>query len=302
MKRIRAHVVILFLLFSVCTPTAISQECGGTERWAVKDGTDTAAAQLDFANIQNATVPQLVKIKQPKIPNDNTTRVVPQEARVVRVKAHLIQWKHEDDDDYHLVLTDETEQFTPGHGRPTGHSLIGEIPNVDCLAGASGQFGDHSPLVNVSGGSGLGIANARQQIEAQFPDADFSGGWNDAGGVEVEVVGVQFFDRAHGQVGRAPNNLELHPIVSISFSLNPQELLAAAPAPARHAAALSTPGSHQAQSASALLISDPNTGETAAVTEEKALKVAVTSSGTSGVLKPGTASQDLGFPKTLTVC
>lgn len=73
------------------------------------------------------------------------------------------------------------------------------------------------------------MATARRVFEAAFPNADYKGGWNDAGGVTVDIIGVGFFDRAHRQTGRAPNNIEIHPILAIRFVQQPANLLAAAP-------------------------------------------------------------------------
>jgi hypothetical protein len=115
-------------------------------------------------------------------------------------------------------MTDDTLRFTEGRGTPTGHSVIGEIPDPDCLSGTHGNFGNASPFLPTNPNSPLSILAARKAIEAQFPDAVFDGSWNDAGGIPVEVVGVGYFDPAHGQVGRAPNNIEIHPILSITFS------------------------------------------------------------------------------------
>jgi hypothetical protein len=42
----------------------------------------------------------------------------------------------------------------------------------------------------------------------------------------VRITGVVFFDRQHNQVGRAPNGLELHPLLDIVF--NPPGILASA--------------------------------------------------------------------------
>jgi hypothetical protein len=33
----------------------------------------------------------------------------------------------------------------------------------------------------------------------------------------VTVTGVGFFDFAHGQIGRAPNSTELHPVIRFEF-------------------------------------------------------------------------------------
>src|SRR6516164_6536535 len=59
--------------------------------------------------------------------------------------------------------------------------------------------------------------SARQTMDQRFPNADQSGKWNDGAGAPVEITGIGFFDRPHGQVGRAPNNIEIHPILSIQF-------------------------------------------------------------------------------------
>lgn len=154
----------------------------------------------------------------------------------------------------------------------------------------------------------MGIDVARQQMNEAFPNADLTGQWNDAGGVHVEVVGVTFYDRAHGQVSRAPNNLEIHPIVSIKFLDNPAAVLrpnVAGRVAARAAGGAPVVGARQFApiTTSAVSITDPKTGETATINEDRALVVAPSErSGRSGALRDGVPSADLGFPKTLTVC
>jgi hypothetical protein len=41
--------------------------------------------------------------------------------------------------------------------------------------------------------------------------------WNDGADALVEITGIGFFDRPRGQIGRAPNNFEIHPILAIRF-------------------------------------------------------------------------------------
>ena len=206
----------LFLLMFFLAGTSAAQNCGGTERWGPKDGTDQQAANIDLTNITPATVADLLAIHQPQFPSqgDNTTRIVPDETHVYRVQARLVKWGHESDDDYHLVLTDDTLKYTDETAHPpippTGHSFIGEVPDPSCFSGSDGSFGSQTPFAD-------GIISARQTMDHRFPNADQSGKWNDGAGAPVEITGIGFFDRPHGQLGRAPNNIEIHPILSIRF-------------------------------------------------------------------------------------
>ena len=246
MKFLKAPAIQIACIFIASLAFA---ECGGTERWGVKDGTDPDASHVDLSNITPISIDDLIHNQEPHLPpvGDNETRL-PQETHVYRVQARLVKWKEEagetGDSDFHLVLTDDTLKYTKPHENPTGHSFIGEIPDPDCLAGAHGNFGTSSPFLPVSSNTPLGIAGARNAIKAQFPDAVFDGGWNEAGGIPVEIVGVGYFDPPHGQVGRAPNNIEIHPILSITFPEQNDFLLAHAATPpvvTAHAAAAATP-------------------------------------------------------------
>jgi hypothetical protein len=144
------------------------------------------------------------------------------------VQARLAKWRHESDGDYHLVLTDDALNYTDESANPpvppTGHSFIGEVPDPSCFSGSDGSFGSQTPFAN-------GIALARQTMNQRFPNADQSGGWNYGAGVPVEITGVGFFDRPHNQTGRAPNNIEIHPILSIRFLDQPNPATSPTPTP-----------------------------------------------------------------------
>jgi hypothetical protein len=219
----------LFLLMLFLAGTAAAQNCGGKERWGPKDGTDSQAQNIDLTNITPEAVTDLVTIHQPQLPGDNTTRIVPDETHVYRVQARLVKWKHElNDDDYHLVLTDDTLNFTDETANPpvppTGHSFIGEVPNPNCFSGRDGSFGSQTPFAD-------GITSARQTMDQRFPNADQSGAWNDGADAQVEITGIGFFDRPHQQTGRAPNNIEIHPVLSIRFLEQPTPATSPTPTP-----------------------------------------------------------------------
>jgi hypothetical protein len=155
-------------------------------------------------------------------------RSIPDETHVYRVQARLAKWKHESDGDYHLVLTDDTLSYGDEGANPpvppTGHSFIGEMPDPNCLSGSDGSFGSQTPFAD-------GMISARQAMEQRFPNPDQSGAWNDGAGAPVEITGIGFFDRPHKQAGRAPNNIEIHPILSIRFLDHPTPSTSPTPTP-----------------------------------------------------------------------
>ena len=126
------------------------------------------------------------------------------------------------------MLTDDALNYTDESANPpvppTGHSFIGEVPDPSCFSGSDGSFGWQTPFAN-------GIALARQTMNQRFPNADQSGGWNYGAGVPVEITGVGFFDRPYNQTGRAPNNIEIHRILSIRFLEQPSPTPTPTPTP-----------------------------------------------------------------------
>src|SRR5262249_26156177 len=63
------------------------------------------------------------------------------------------------------------------------------------------------------------LHDVRAKFEGQFPN--IIDDWNDAGAIPVTIIGVRFFDFAHNQAGRAPNIVEIHPILNIEFGTPP---------------------------------------------------------------------------------
>ena len=217
----------LFLLMLFLAGTAAAQNCGGKERWGPKDGTDPQAPNIDLTNITPEAVTDLVAIHQPPLPGDNKTRIVPDEMHVFRVQARLVKWKHElNDGDYHLVLTDDTLNYTNELANPPVPLRV-IASSAKCPiqpAFRVGTFGSQTPFAQ-------GITAARQMMDQRFPNADRSGMWNDGAGAPVEITGIGFFDRPHNQTGRAPNNIEIHPILSIQFLGQPSPAPSPTPQP-----------------------------------------------------------------------
>lgn len=155
----------------------------GVERWAVKTAADPLAQEIDTTDVQDTTVSALDAIPRPP---DPSTRVAPVETTVYRVHATLTEYKAESDGDVHLLLPG-------GTGR-----MITEIPSPSCDAGSI---------------FAAQIRDARAAFDARHHEKDTYV----YDGEQVTVTGVGFFDVEHGQRGTAPNNIELHPVVALSF-------------------------------------------------------------------------------------
>ena len=212
--------VLALLLTLGLLPLDAQNRCGGTERWAVKVGTDGGASMVDVAHPATKTIHELLQINTPSsMPahSDNDTRV-PAERTVYVVDGRLLKFKLESgqtgDQDYHLIITDDSLQFTPGGSgsQIVPHSLVAEIVNPDCIPGKQGSLTTPSVFQ-------AQIAAVRAHFNQQFPN--ITGGWNDANGIPVRITAVGFFDRDHGQTGRSKSGLELHPILDIVFNTTP---------------------------------------------------------------------------------
>lgn len=133
------------------------------------------------------------------------------------VDGRLVQFKLEagkdGDNDFHLVISDDTLQFSPSGSGSTAspHSFIAEIPNPDCVSGSH----DDTPFPSQLQAQ---LVAVHTKFINQFPNMKTSGDWNEMGGIPVRLTGIGFFDKPHGQTGRALNGLELHPLLDIEFN------------------------------------------------------------------------------------
>ena len=169
------------------TPTPSSTPDCGVERWAIKTGTDADAVLVDLNSPQATTIATMRSWPAPMpIPTNN--RVSFYETTLWVINGTLTRYKLEDDSDYHLVISDDA-----------GNTFITEIPSPGCV-GATSPFR-------------AGIVNARAQFDSRFTaTSNFQ-----TASVAVQLKGVGMFDFLHGQTGVAPNGIELHPVIDISF-------------------------------------------------------------------------------------
>jgi hypothetical protein len=179
----------LCIVLLVFLPGRTLAQCSG-ERWPVKIGTDPDATLVNLNSTTPTTIAALTGLATPSTLPDNA-RVQPTETTTWVLNATLVKYVRSFDADYHIVFSDSA-----------GRTMIAEIPDPGCV-------GPGSPFA-------AGIAHARAQFDAMFTATTTFQNAN----VPVQITGVGFFDHFEGQEGIAPNGIELHPIIDISFGPN----------------------------------------------------------------------------------
>ncbi|HVT58568.1 MAG TPA: hypothetical protein VHR45_09220 [Thermoanaerobaculia bacterium] len=180
-------------------PQAAAPGCGvhcGTERWSLKTLTDGDAGIFTSAHAVDTSVPQLIAQPAPaKLP---PTSRVPFEKTLVKVRALLIGWKVESgpgkDRDFHIVIADPQDKTK---------QMIVEVPSPTCKGVCSSTF-----LSHFTQNQSLVLKTLGQPLPNFQPLAK---PWL------VEITGPAFFDFDHGQIGLAPNCIEIHPVITIQF-------------------------------------------------------------------------------------
>jgi len=194
--RVLSAPVILLLAFS------LHAQCG-VERWSIKTGTDSGASSINLGSYVSTTIYNMLQSAHPASLPANS-RIAPRETTQYRLSGTLTKYAREGDSDYHLVVVDSA-----------GRSMIVEIPAPNCV-GAGSPFGP-------------GVANARRQFDARFTaTTSFK-----TTSTPVTVRGVGFWDFLHGQTGVAPNGIELHSVLDITFGASAAMAPAVQALPAR---------------------------------------------------------------------
>lgn len=175
--------LVAVVLFAV---SELHAACG-VERWSVKTGTDPQAPSVVLSSYVSSTIYNFHQSTRPSsLPSNG--RVSPRETTQYRLSGTLTKYVREADSDYHLIIQD-------GSGR----TMIIELPASNCV-GAGSPFGP-------------GIARARQQFDARFTATTSM----KTTSTPVTVKGIGFWDYIHGQTGVAPNGIEVHPVLDITF-------------------------------------------------------------------------------------
>ncbi|CAN5438636.1 hypothetical protein BH10BAC5_BH10BAC5_27430 [soil metagenome] len=187
----KLFILIIVSIFS----TSYAQDKCGTDRWDVKTLTDSASVKIDLSHAAYSTV-----FKQTQLASHNevkgTTPRLEQEKKVYKIRCWLIEFKSEDDRDYHLVIRDNTRNVT----------MVAEICDPTCPGVVN------SPAYE-------NFIKVREKFETYFAHKKSK---KNITNCHIQIEGVGFYDKEHGvsPTGNADNNREIHPITKFTFLKN----------------------------------------------------------------------------------
>jgi hypothetical protein len=162
-------------------PTPPTGPACGVERWPVKTLTDAAAIRIDLSSVIPTTVAALNRLP-PRCSDLPEARTFAEEFRVYALVGVVQFTRDESDRDVHVVLADPADP---------AKTMVVEVVDPACALA--------SPMLTT-------FSNARLSYQR----------FGSLVGKQVSVLGVGFYDFAHGQVGRSDSCFELHPVLSIS--------------------------------------------------------------------------------------
>lgn len=175
-----------FLVDGQCFTPLPATRCG-TERWAIKTGTDGMAAQVTTTTSVPTTIQTLAGIPRPGSLSA-TARSEPVELRTYGLDATLVSYQFNVDSDYILTINDAA-----------GRTMLAAIPHPDCV-------GPSSPLRTAIAAARATI-NARLQVGTTAKTAS----------MPVRLFGIGHF-HSTSRTGAAVNWLAIHPALKIEFS------------------------------------------------------------------------------------
>jgi hypothetical protein len=183
------------------TPAAV---CGGDHRWDVKTLSDTSADLVHYDTPKRHTIKYLTGRVDPHVgahtardPDDKHV-----ELTVYRViGAQVVDARIEEDGDIHLVIADKYDR-----------KMIVEFPNTVCKGAKNSAHKDEMKQARDDFATLCGVPTWRTRTKKASP-RDLTG--------SAALEGVGFFDLKHGtpQIGVAPNNIELHPVLKFSAEI-----------------------------------------------------------------------------------
>lgn len=181
----RRNLIIVVGALLAVRALAAGPRCG-SERWPVKTLTDPGVLEVRLDQAVIRTVEQMRQLMAPRYDDANPRALA--ERTVFSVRARIMAFKLEADQDIHVVIAGDS-----------GQTMIAELPDPRCAAGS--RVAEQLSSVRAAFIRMFGRPTPRMR-RLRTP-------------VRVTITGVGFFDKIHGQAGVAPNGVELHPVLSL---------------------------------------------------------------------------------------
>ena len=160
----------------------------GVWRWPVKTGSDADRRKVS-RTVRVTSIRHLRSLTAPSsFAGHQSHRFRGVERHTWKLTTWLTQYREEEDGDIHLVLKNSA-----------GKHMIAEIPLGRC--------------VSVRSLWKKQIASARASFARHL---HVTTSWHHVHR-KITLVGLGFFDEIHDVTGQAPNGIELHPVIRVSF-------------------------------------------------------------------------------------
>lgn len=163
----------------------IIKDCGKS-RTDIKMLVDTGIKHIDFTP-RRKEVNELAKLPKPTVKISSTLPRLPAECVTYQVNCRILEYKKEDDGDYHLIIQDISDTTT----------IVAEIVDPRCEVARKSNYFKQFLFV-------------RRAFEA----CTLSNGKVKKG--IYKIIGVAFYDKLHGAEGASANGIELHPLIYFS--------------------------------------------------------------------------------------
>jgi hypothetical protein len=147
-----------------CALTTYSLACG-KERWAVKTLTDTGVATINRTT-KSATVSELGQLDAPSehdLTHSPKKRFGPVEITTYRINALLLGYRHEADEDFHLVLADPDDR------------TIGSLRFLPRIAWPIRHLMQHSRKCVLRSWHALGVPDRTRSVSLRPPPSLYGG-------------------------------------------------------------------------------------------------------------------------------
>jgi len=178
--------------------------CAGHELWKIKTLVDDQAGEVN-KTAKTTTVEALrANDTRPENVSSIPTRIRPVEFRRFRVHATIDEAFREGDGDLHVVIHDRANDGTSA----AANTMIAEFPDATCEPQKASTYAD-------------AMGKARDAFKALVKRCTgYQGNFGSHRHLSLHatITGVGFWDVEHGtpQKGRAPNDLELHPVLKFT--------------------------------------------------------------------------------------